>query len=63
MNGHIVNVVIATPEGTWDESNQRWVGAPADLAALYCDLLGMRVIRECRSRRRKDAFAMHLRES
>lgn len=46
MGTHIRNIVIACPEGTWNEDLQRWEGAFRDLALFYCELLGMKIIRE-----------------
>ena len=46
MGTHIRNIVIACPEGTWNEDLNRWEGAFRDLALFYCELLGMKIIRE-----------------
>lgn len=46
MRPYVRNVVIACPEGSWDESRKRWDGPPRDLALFYAELLGMAIIRE-----------------
>lgn len=46
MEPYIRNIVIACPDGTWSDSDNRWEGPQRELALFYAELLGMQIIRE-----------------
>jgi catechol 2,3-dioxygenase-like lactoylglutathione lyase family enzyme len=46
MDGEISNIVIACPEGAWNERTRQVEGPPRDLALFYAELLGLEIVRE-----------------
>lgn len=46
MQGEISNIVIACPEGRWNERAGRVEGPPRELARFYAELLGLKIVRE-----------------
>src|SRR5262245_34630411 len=46
MDAEISNIVIACPEGRWNERTGQIEGPPRELARFYAELLGLKIVRQ-----------------
>lgn len=46
MDAEISNIVIACPNGQWNERTGQVEGPPRELALFYAELLGLKIVRE-----------------